>query len=696
MPNQLVRAAGEGIPVAGGLIQKLDAATNATLAPYVDRFLPSSWEKLPEANWSERYAHALAAQRGQSRQFEEEHPIASTAAGLAGGVGATLPLAATAGGARLLGMVEGGLGRQMGYGALSGAGIGAADALTRGGDMGTGAGIGGVAGAAGPVAGRMLGAAWQTGSRLWRGGTPPSTPQNIYQVGGVRVPLSSGQVTGDVATQMFEQGALRNAQGQAPQRVAEQFFRGLQDPAVEQARGNIGQSFSPTGQAVVDNPQAAGEIVGERVRAAAAQSRQGYQGLYRTALELPGEIHASAFDNIGERIKGTLSNRQQPIVVDDVTTPVASRAIQDIDRNISQLRIQNRAAPGGPRDPDSIVGINLQGVDQTRKRLTAMASATERGTADHRAMGQVIHEFDNHVEDAIANGLFTGDDRALDALRAARTAYSEHRRLFTSQGAGDDVGRAMERIVGRNGGDGATPTEVANWLYGSAKVGGTGLSVRMTQHLRDVLGETTPEWAAVRQRLWSRLTATPEGVTDFGHRRMASRIGEFLTGSGAPLAQTMFSPAERRQMQNFMNLQMQLEPRPGTVNYSNTAPVLRQLTLGAFRNIMLLIGDAAAGPAGALAGWSARSVADRLAERSAAGRVARSLYQTPARRQADTRFLRQMGRWGGYLSRLTPTSGQPSDTGFHPASIGAQQAPDGNHYLPDPTRPGKYVRVDWH
>jgi hypothetical protein len=31
---------------------------------------------------------------------------------------------------------------------------------------------------------------------------------------------------------------------------------------------------------------------------------------------------------------------------------------------------------------------------------------------------------------------------------------------------------------------------------------------------------------------------------------------------------------------------------------------------------------------------------------------------------------------------------------FHPSHIGARQAPDGKHYMPDPSRPGKYLRVD--
>jgi hypothetical protein len=38
-----------------------DAATNAALAPVVDRFLPGGFEKLPEAAFGERYKHANTA-----------------------------------------------------------------------------------------------------------------------------------------------------------------------------------------------------------------------------------------------------------------------------------------------------------------------------------------------------------------------------------------------------------------------------------------------------------------------------------------------------------------------------------------------------------------------------------------------------------------------------------------------------------
>lgn len=655
----------KGVPIAGGFIEKAGAGVSALAQPLTGVGATGG-------SIGERYRKNLALEQEMFADYEREHPYLSTALQLGGGLVATGGLGATATGARLLGAVEGGLGRQALWSAASGTGINAADAFARGNDVGTAAGVGFGLGLGGPVVGRLGSAAVQGAGRLIRGGAPPvATPQNIAHVAGVDVPLSSGQATGDVTAQMMENTALRGGEGQAPQRVAEQFFRGEQVPAVEQARAAIGQQFDRGGRAVVDNPQAAGEMIGERVRDLEQASRQRYQNLYDTALSQPGDIHADAFRDIGQSIKGALSARRQPVIIDDVTTPVASRAIQDVDRTISELRIQNRASPHGQPDPDSIVGINLQGVDQVRKRLTAMASATERGSADQRAMRSVISEFDSHVEDAISNGLFTGrSDQALDALRQARAAYREHQQAFRSQGAGDDVGRTMERIVGRNGGEGATPTEISNWLYGSAKVGGTGLSVRLADHMRGLLGQNSAEWAAVRQGLWSRLTESTQGVTDFGPAKIANRIGEFLNGSGSPLAQAMFSPQERQLMTNFMNLQRQLEPRPGAVNYSNTGPVLRMLAVNAMRGVMAAIGASVAGPVGTLAFVAGRPAAERLAERSAAGRIARSLYQTPAQQQTEERFVQQMGRYGAIASR--------SVSGLHPSSISVQPAPDGN------------------
>jgi hypothetical protein len=46
------------------------------------------------------------------------------------------------------------------------------------------------------------------------------------------------------------------------------------------------------------------------------------------------------------------------------------------------------------------------------------------------------------------------------------------------------------------------------------------------------------------------------------------------------------------------------------------------------------------------------------------------------------------------IEDVLKSKGVANDDSFHPSMIGAKEAPDGNHYLPDPTRPGKYLRVD--
>lgn len=157
----LMRAAARGVPIIGGVMKKLDAATNAALAPAIDPLLPEGYEKLPGATYGERYRQALEIQNRKDTAFQESHPIANAAAETAGGVAATLPVAATAIGARALGL-SGTVAQRALAGAGTGAAIGATDAAVRsGGDLNKtamGAGTGGGLGVLSPFVARVIGA----------------------------------------------------------------------------------------------------------------------------------------------------------------------------------------------------------------------------------------------------------------------------------------------------------------------------------------------------------------------------------------------------------------------------------------------------------------------------------------------------------------------------------------------------------
>lgn len=162
-PDNVVRSLARGVPGVGSFLDEANAATNATLAPVLNPFFAAA-DQL-KGTWQERYDRSVAQQRAKDTSFDANHPVMSPALQITGGIASTIPLAATAAGAKVLGLtgdtlltrMASGVGSGAVLGGLSGAGNaegslpdrlpGAAEG------MGVGAGIGLVA----PLAGAALG-----------------------------------------------------------------------------------------------------------------------------------------------------------------------------------------------------------------------------------------------------------------------------------------------------------------------------------------------------------------------------------------------------------------------------------------------------------------------------------------------------------------------------------------------------------
>lgn len=157
--ENVVRSVGRGIPVVGGLLDKANAATYAALTPAYESLLPSVAKGdttiSHKPSFSERYTENLARENVKDLSYAKDHPVANMAGELAGGIGSAAAAAPTAIGARLLGLNGTTLGGATWRGGLSGAGIGAADAVARGHDPVATGGIGGLIGVGAPVVGRV-------------------------------------------------------------------------------------------------------------------------------------------------------------------------------------------------------------------------------------------------------------------------------------------------------------------------------------------------------------------------------------------------------------------------------------------------------------------------------------------------------------------------------------------------------------
>lgn len=429
-----------------------------------------------------------------------------------------------------------------------------------------------------------------------KGATPASAKEAAADEFGLK--LTPGEATDAYGVIAREQNMAKDVYGPLAGKEARKFYEGRGE-AVERAKAGIQERVAGQ-QPLVSSVNDASNIAGAATRSAAGKAKGEYKAAYDDALGREGEFSDLAFRGIGERIRRDGLKGDNPVIINERTTPIAAQALGHLDANVNRMRVSDLAEPasreartagyvnwpgearrvGGAVAPadDMAVGLNLRGVEQARKELvTFYKAAKASGNAeDLRAVRRIIAGFDDELETAMAVGLFKGDDGALPALKRARALFSDYQKTFRSQRPGDAVGKSMEKIVERD----ATGGDIANLIYGKAAIGEKGDSVHLAARLKQVLGPNSEEWSAVKQGLWLRLTSKPEGMDQFGPQALSQRILKFVNGDGADMAKTMFTPKELGEMRRFATVMKSIVPPPGTVNYSNTAyTIMREMAL---------------------------------------------------------------------------------------------------------------------
>lgn len=402
----------------------------------------------------------------------------------------------------------------------------------------------------------------------------PSTPTPPFGVP-LGVTLSQGQATGELPLIQREQAALRGTAGTPAEKVAQEFAE-QQASQVAQARENVAKSFDPFAQTIAQSPQEAGALVSQGVQTAAKTAKGVASGLYKTAQQMPGEIHAGAFEGLPQQIKGDLTLRPEPVIIDQ-NTPGASKMIDYLDQKIGNLNIPNKADPFGPPNPENIVGVSLKGIEQWRKALSVLRRDAFGGqnAGDQRAAQAVLDAFDNHIDQAVNGGMFTGDVNAVKAWNAARAAYSDYRKTYTAQ-PNDPVGRVIQKITGKGPQEPITPNDTVDYMLGASGTNPNSLNLAVTNRIKDILGPQSPEWSAVKQGLFWRLVTPGEGMAEWGPGRVAQRLNDFMNVNGKEMANAIYSPQERQLIQQYADVMRKLQVPQSGANWSNTATFMQR------------------------------------------------------------------------------------------------------------------------
>jgi len=408
---------------------------------------------------------------------------------------------------------------------------------------------------------------------------PEIMPVKPEANGPLGVTLSEGQLTHDLPAVRRESAARTGQLGTKAETTAREFAE-QQAPQVSEARETVERGMDPSGgQILAESPYEAAEMAGQTFRNEAARTKAGVTEAYNHAKDLPGEIDSRAILGLGNTIK---NNLPEELIIDDQLTPFASKMIKSIDEGISKLRIQNKADLVEPNQSE-ITGVSLRGLDQVRKKLSEYRSgAYANGPTDGRAASAVLNTFDDMIDRAVNNGMFNGDPRAVRAWNDARAAHADYKTTF-GRGKNDPVGGVIQKIIGDRINPPETANALADHLYGASGVNPSDLNVRVAQRMKQVLGESSPEWAAVRQGLFRRLVDKGEDVTAYGSTNIANRLNKFLSGDGKDMASAVFTAEQRSLMKQYADLHRALEIPKGGYNSSETStfvePIMKRVAL---------------------------------------------------------------------------------------------------------------------
>lgn len=441
--GDLAREFAEGVPIIGGLLNKANAATYAAVAPLA----PGDTTVSHADTWRKRYDENLERENKRDTQFEEQHPVASTVAGVAGGVASTLPLAATAAGASVLGLGGKTLSAQMLRGAASGAGINAADALVRGGNPLIAGGVGALAGGAAEPVARLAGAVVEpvintvrgifnpgeeasrrvagAASRNLAAGTTGLTPPEFVDAKKAGQPVTLMEMGGDPTRALARSAANTSPEG-----------RGVLDKTINQRFESQTSRLTDWLRTTFHFPNAVAqqeaiEQAGKTANNAAYKKafQEGSTGIWNPELE-----QLAGSDVVAAAMKRAASAAKDEAIISGYG------AMNPRVTFTQDGRIQFAKGPSGvPTYPD------LQFWDLTRRELSDAAAKAVR---DAPSEGRRLTAFAKAMNAALDKAVPTYAEARSGAARffGAENALEAGQSFVTSKMANEEGRRALEKM----------------------------------------------------------------------------------------------------------------------------------------------------------------------------------------------------------------------------------------------------------
>lgn len=339
--------------------------------------------------------------------------------------------------------------------------------------------------------------------------------------GGIGIRPRPRRVKEDVARLKSEAGELGIELGAAPAKKTEQ----IQAAGRKEVGGRTSRA-EPLAD-VATKVQIARQIAKEHRDLLYAEAR-GHKAFVPDAQRLPGIARESLRD------------------FDVETMPIVQKRLKELDK-LSEFE-------GNP-------SVKLNALEDFRTRLNRnRPAATDLSQA--RALDILKGQVDEFVQSKFNADMIKGDPIAVAKWKNARKAHERYMKTFKE----DKVIRQLSEKA-------ATPEEMRNWLYGASVTGAKKQSASTVRRLKEIIGEDSPEFRALRQDalldvMGPLLRETPnfkQFVKNYDRliRENKSLVNELFPESATPL----------RKLRDFANASDNLTPRQRQVRLERMGAV---------------------------------------------------------------------------------------------------------------------------
>ncbi|MEM9627807.1 MAG: hypothetical protein AAGA21_16340 [Pseudomonadota bacterium] len=305
----------------------------------------------------------------------------------------------------------------------------------------------------------------------------PRVKEDALAAQDLNILLTRGQMTDDLATLKAEEN-VRQTGGAFADPLRR--FEGEQADAIDAAARGIVPSADDIGTASargIEDLTAAHNAQKAEVRAA-----------YDAASKQDGSIAREAFNPLVDRMRRS---------ADEFAgfDPVMRERLTGIVDNLSEA-VSTKPGVSPQR------GVSIAEVEGLRKNLNStLASLKGPDSAAARAGVQKLKgDFDAWMDDVVDSSLFSGDEKALNAIKDARGLHRQFKQRFGNN-AGDPAGRIVDKLLDES------VSDSVNALFGKSTLGLSGTA----EAVRRIKSASPEAFGSFKQAAWQRIIQDPQG-----------------------------------------------------------------------------------------------------------------------------------------------------------------------------------------